>query len=272
MVIFWSIGHSGLERVRKTGENLPVGPTLPLISSISELVTFIQQEDPDANALCQFSVIRTLNFLDATGMLAAKLDTDGSVFPIGQFGFSADNMKSWERTHINDSIPTADALRTNNIIWVGNKEDLLQDYPQLATYKIDARANAFIAWPITIAGSYMSVLGLTLQSSPAPTPELISFLETIGGLFALQLSKSQNFMSSPEILKIVAQLNLLTRRQREVLDLVADGLTNSQIADELDFSESTIRQETMRIYEILGATGRSDAIRMFRSAGQRKVS
>ena len=71
---------------------------------------------------------------------------------------------------------------------------------------------------------------------------------------------------------MLTKLNLFTRRQRDVIHLVAEGLTNTQIATELGFSESTIRQETMRIYEILGATGRADAVRMYRAVGARKVS
>jgi DNA-binding NarL/FixJ family response regulator len=67
-------------------------------------------------------------------------------------------------------------------------------------------------------------------------------------------------------------MNLFSRRQRDVMHLISEGLTNPQIATELGFSESTIRQETMRIYEILGATGRADAVRMYRSMGQRKIS
>ena len=37
-------------------------------------------------------------------------------------------------------------------------------------------------------------------------------------------------------------------------------MTNMQIARELGYSESTIRHETMRIYELLQASGRRDAV------------
>lgn len=241
------------------------------MGNVGELISFIQNEDPGLNELCQFGVIRTFNFLEASSLFGACLEPDGSIRPIGQFGFTPEVMKSWEKTHITDSFPTTDALKTNNIIWVADKENWAREYPQVMKYDLDMTANTFVAWPITIAGAYMSVLGLCLKRVVAPTPELISFFETVGGLFALQLSKSVS-NPNPEADSITALINLFTRRQREVLQLVSDGLTNFQIATELGFSESTIRQETMRIYEILGATGRADAIRMFRSVGQRKVS
>ena len=40
-----------------------------------------------------------------------------------------------------------------------------------------------------------------------------------------------------------------------ILNLIREGLTNHEIASELGFSESTIRQETMRIYQILKIVG-----------------
>lgn len=54
----------------------------------------------------------------------------------------------------------------------------------------------------------------------------------------------------------------LTGRQREVLRLMADGMTNGQIARVLRFSESTVRQETMAIYRIFGVRGRAEAVEM----------
>ena len=53
----------------------------------------------------------------------------------------------------------------------------------------------------------------------------------------------------------------LTERQLEILKLMAMGKTNAQIASELILSESSIRQETVRIYRALGVGTRSEAAR-----------
>jgi DNA-binding CsgD family transcriptional regulator len=244
----------------------------PLMQNIVEFVDFVKRENPDLNEMCQFSVIRTFGFLKASSMFGAVLESNGQIRTTGQFGFSQEVMKSWEEQTISDSTPTTDALKTNNIVWIGEKNEWEREYPHVAKYGLDITANAFITWPITVRGSYMSVLGICLQTAAAPSPSLISFFETIGGVVALQLSQSDRFPTTSEEDRIIALMNLFTRRQRDVMSLVSDGLTNVQIANELGFSESTIRQETMRIYEILGATGRADAVRMYRSAGVRKVS
>ena len=52
----------------------------------------------------------------------------------------------------------------------------------------------------------------------------------------------------------------LSPRQLRVLEYVAQGMTNGQIARALKFSESTVRQETMAIYRFLQVPGRVEAV------------
>jgi DNA-binding CsgD family transcriptional regulator len=54
--------------------------------------------------------------------------------------------------------------------------------------------------------------------------------------------------------------NELSPRQLRILHLLAEGLTNPQIAARIGFSDSTVRQETMAIYRFLGADGRREAV------------
>ena len=53
---------------------------------------------------------------------------------------------------------------------------------------------------------------------------------------------------------------LLTERERRVLELLAAGQTNKQIAETLSFSLGTIRADTVTLYRKLGAKGRVDAV------------
>jgi len=149
--------------------------------------------------------------------------------------------------------------------WMANAEDWYRDYPELKEYKVEDETKTFIVWPIKIKKSPMTILGMTLRSQVTQTPSEITFLTTVGGLVALHLSSenesAQNNMQSNE----EKAFNLLTRRQREILDLMADGNTNAEIGLQLAYSESTIRQETMKIYEIFEASGRADVIRKFRT-------
>ena len=59
----------------------------------------------------------------------------------------------------------------------------------------------------------------------------------------------------------------LTRREREVLALLAEGRTNRQIADELFISESTAGVHVSNILGKLGVTGRTEAVAVAFRAG-----
>jgi len=52
----------------------------------------------------------------------------------------------------------------------------------------------------------------------------------------------------------------LTVRQREVLELVAQGLDNAQIAARLDLSEKTVRNSMTQIFDKIGVENRAQAI------------
>ncbi len=58
----------------------------------------------------------------------------------------------------------------------------------------------------------------------------------------------------------------LTDREREVLDLVAAGLTNHAIAQRLFLSEKTIRNHVSNIFAKLGVSGRAEAVARARDA------
>jgi DNA-binding NarL/FixJ family response regulator len=57
-------------------------------------------------------------------------------------------------------------------------------------------------------------------------------------------------------------LDALTARQREILQLVAQGLSNAQIAKSLFLSESTVKQHLRAAYKVLGVSDRKEAARL----------
>ena len=59
----------------------------------------------------------------------------------------------------------------------------------------------------------------------------------------------------------------LTPRELEVLHLIADGLTNQQIADTLFLSIGTVKSYTSHIYGKLGVSRRTQAIAYAREIG-----
>jgi DNA-binding CsgD family transcriptional regulator len=59
----------------------------------------------------------------------------------------------------------------------------------------------------------------------------------------------------------------LTAREREILDLIAEGLDNAQIAARLALSEKTVRNNITHIFDKIQVENRSQAIVLARQAG-----
>ncbi len=82
------------------------------------------------------------------------------------------------------------------------------------------------------------------------------------------VSELHSFVSDDELPVLKADgFCDLTPREREVLDLMAQGLSNGQIAEELFISPKTVRNHTTRIYSKLQVDGRPQAIVQAREAG-----
>lgn len=85
-------------------------------------------------------------------------------------------------------------------------------------------------------------------------------------------SKGETVIPRELLPKLVAQESLreataeLTARQEEILKLVAEGLTNAQIASRLYLSEYTVKQHLRAAYKALGVRNRNQAARLFRQS------
>lgn len=64
----------------------------------------------------------------------------------------------------------------------------------------------------------------------------------------------------------------LTEREREVLELIAQGLDNREIARRLTLSHKTVRNHVSNIFNKLQVAGRAEAIIRARDAGMGKLS
>lgn len=57
----------------------------------------------------------------------------------------------------------------------------------------------------------------------------------------------------------------LTPREREILSLMAEGLSNREIAARVYLSENTVKTHAARVYDKLGARRRTQAVQLARS-------
>ena len=86
-------------------------------------------------------------------------------------------------------------------------------------------------------------------------------LYSLGVALYLSLTHPQDFSSEKELgaEKGIPSVDSLTKRQLNILKGMVDGKTNHDLATQLGYSVSTIRHETMRIYQALAVSDRREA-------------
>jgi DNA-binding CsgD family transcriptional regulator len=69
---------------------------------------------------------------------------------------------------------------------------------------------------------------------------------------------SQPFALNEERLKLLG----ITKRELEILELMAQGLSNREIAEKLFVSENTVKTHSSRVFDKLGAKRRTQAVQI----------
>jgi DNA-binding NarL/FixJ family response regulator len=84
------------------------------------------------------------------------------------------------------------------------------------------------------------------------------------------VTEVQSFLNEPAecgLPRNALPLHELTPRERAVLDGIAEGLNNSEIAASLGLSEKTVRNHITRVFDKIGVQHRYQAIVLAREAG-----
>ncbi len=91
-------------------------------------------------------------------------------------------------------------------------------------------------------------------------PRLVDAILRIGrGESVIDSTVTERLFESIRGVRKQSRLDVLNERERRILDLIADGLTNREIADEIYLAEKTVKNHVSRILGKLGFHNRSEA-------------
>ena len=173
------------------------------------------------------------------------LDGKSVLRSVGSYGTSAGQkagISAW------DESPLSEAIREKKMV-----------AGPIDPVEID---NIVIAIPFVTHGVPVGLMAVVIEERTyeLQTLQLASELFFKLGAFyleSLDLGNTMNSGAGPT----PASPEDLTARQLTILSHIQDGLVNLEIAKELMLSESTIRQETVRIYRALGVGNRQEAVK-----------
>lgn len=250
-------------------------PSSIYLGIVSEFIAFLSVNGLSINEILSHIVLVALAPLNVEAITFDFLNDKNQVENLGRWGMPSEMIKDYvDIYNLNDRYPSTDTLRYRTTTYVNTLPDWGDDYPLLKDLPYTTGAKSFIAFPIEKAGTPVAALGVFSRDVIHPDAEIESFLKTIGSVFSMYSYRQDS--RSQETLKLrdngaVANhsvwddsSNELSERQQVILHLISQDRTNIAISRLLGYSESTIRQETVKIFAKLECDGRHEATQIYK--------
>ena len=130
----------------------------------------------------------------------------------------------------------------------------------IAALKLDEYRFLVVEHSIEIYGGLIALLfagvGVWLGLKLTRKKEVVVFKEVM-------VSAAVPFALNDERLRELG----VTPREREILELIANGMSNREIAEKLFVSENTVKTHSSRLFDKLGAKRRTQAVQLGKELG-----
>jgi DNA-binding CsgD family transcriptional regulator len=230
------------------------------LKQATDLASYLTGSTKSPDEIAKHLVFKTFAEYAPTALFIAQVADDGFLNPVAGFGFEKLTIASWGRFPISMHIPITEAVRTDQCIVIDSGEDFLKRYPILNEIEnVSLDWEAVMAWPMLPYGVGFALL----DRVPVLDEHFEHYLRLTGAVIALHLLRNPSDLEIPEFQGASAKKippTALSNRQKVILEMLSKGATNSEIATEIGYSESLVRQETIEIYRILGVRGRKELI------------
>jgi DNA-binding CsgD family transcriptional regulator len=233
-----------------------LGGSQMFTKEILGLSDFLAQSKRSLDELCEFLTVVTFSSLAPRAIYVGEIANDGYIDLRSTYGFDEVSVARWSRLPMDISIPLTQCISKDECLVIPSPKEFFKSYPYLKELGcIDTNWKTSLAVPMQRRGAYY----LVLHGEPTMTEEFEHLLRSIGNLILMHIrelrpEQTKASLSSSSVTK-------LTARQELIHNLLIHGYTNPEIAKDIGYSESLVRQETIAIYAFLGVSGRKELIR-----------
>jgi DNA-binding CsgD family transcriptional regulator len=232
---------------------------------LSDFTIFLQTKGLTIQDICQYLVTVSLKDFGFYCAVFAELQKNGQVRVTSHFGADPKDIDAWQDLDFEIKTPVNDCLRENRIVWINSLPNYSQDYELLNLLPTDSQLKTLVAFPLRGASHLLGAISILSFKKIELDTEIELLIKGLCHMTALRMeigSKSKTKLIDSQNGKSPidnSNLTTLTPRQKKILEMLIAKKTNKEIADQLIYSVSTIKQETIAIYEKLGLRGREDS-------------
>ena len=257
--------------------NAPSDPRLPALPDRIERLGLLAQSllvSPSWDDVARFLVLRIFDAWRCGGAAVFTTVFDGSLSLLASYGYPNGRLQELASVPLEFDAPLHRAMSTDEVVWFPELIDVIEATGP-CPISIDGAVGLIVA-PLTRLGIPLMVVVLSFREELPSNPASGPFVAAVKSLLELHVGQSDSSRTAGHFTShIEGPLGgtpqpsdvSLSPRQLQVLHLLAQEKTNRSIALDLGYSESTIRQETLRLYRALNVNSRSDAVSVAQSIG-----
>ena len=161
------------------------------------------------------------------------------------------------------SLPITDATRTGEINIFQKPSEITKKYPNLVNLSSDD-VGVTVSCPITFRSCVIGAIGFTSMLPPSNDFQNSAGTDSILALCGIYLRNWLMKTTSEPITNYENSRMALSARQKQVIKYFEENLTTEQIAERLKYSPSTIKQDIMKIYDLLGVHTRDQVLEIMK--------
>ena len=249
---------------------------------VAEFANFLSQRDHSLQEILNHLVRIDLQILNLDSILFFQANDLSEFTLVAKSGIDVQSENELQSSYsLNDAWPVAYVIRHGKLLWLNEESQNIVKYPVLSDFPHLIGLKNLIVFPVFRDGVPDGAFALISRERTEQNSELEFFLTAIASIFSMYVYR--NVLVSPDEqddlnkkntsidTKHASNLNELTQRQLVIMRLISENRTNKNISENLGYSESTIRQEIMRIFAKTDCTDRHQVAEFYRNYSNKTV-
>lgn len=240
--------------------------------ALPQFLRFISAH-PEAGRVAEAMVKGPLAALEARSAIIWMRGDAEHIRIAGAYGTDSRSEVRFSVVPLGVRFPACEAITQQRVL-VNGWQDLAAEFPVLQLdgdvwerNRDTSPGGGMITAPILSDGACVGAWATHVRTLPQMSDSFDDRLQAVSGALGLWLTHPHTPIIDAPVAVSGEEPVALTARQRNVLELVLDGLTNAQIADRLHTSRSTIKQDLQRATRSLRTNNRTVAAQRARELG-----